>query len=88
LIGLAAILILDAGRRYSMSRFLGIEQIRGKPGKGLTETGELVSSGIMGVIRHPWYVAVFILLWAGDLKPSEIVINVILSGYLILIQMN
>ena len=84
LIGLAAILILGAGRRYSMSRFLGIEQIRGKSGKGLTETGELDSSGIMGVIRHPWYVAVFILLWAGDLKPSEIVINVILSGYLII----
>jgi hypothetical protein len=38
----------------------------------------------MGVIRHPWYAAVFILLWAGDLKPSEIVINVILSGYLII----
>jgi len=84
LIGLAAILILGARRRYSMSRFLGIEQIRGKSGKGLTETGELDSSGIMGVIRHPWYVAVFILLWAGDLKPSEIVINVILSGYLII----
>ena len=84
LIGLAAILILGAGRRYSMSRFLGIEQIRGKSGKGLTETGELDSSGIMGVIRHPWYVAVFFLLWAGDLKPSEIVINVILSGYLII----
>jgi len=33
---------------------LGIEQIRGKSGKGLTETGELDSSGIMGVIRHPW----------------------------------
>jgi len=84
LIGLAAILILGVGRRYSMSRFLGIEQIRGKSGKGLTETGELDSSGILGVIRHPWYVAVFILLWASDLTPSEIIVNVILSSYLII----
>ncbi len=84
LIGMAAILILGVGRRYSMSRFLGIEQIRGKSGKGLTETGELDSSGILGVIRHPWYVAVFILLWAGDVTPSGFIINVILSGYLII----
>ena len=84
LIGLAAILILGTGTHYSMSRFLGIEQIRGKSGKGMTESGELDSGGLLGVIRHPWYVAVFILLWAGDLTPAKIVINVILSGYLVI----
>jgi len=84
LIGAAAILILAVGSRYSMSRFLGIEQIRGRAGRGMTEGGGLDSSGILGVIRHPWYAAVFILLWAGDLTPSKIIINVILSGYLVI----
>ena len=84
LIGMAAILILAVGSRYSMSRFLGIEQIQGKSGKGMTEGGGLDSSGILGLIRHPWYVAVFILLWTGDLTPSKIIINVILSGYLVI----
>jgi protein-S-isoprenylcysteine O-methyltransferase Ste14 len=84
LIGAAAILILSVGSRYSMSRFLGIEQIRGRAGGGMTEGGGLDSSGILGVIRHPWYVAVFILLWAGDFTPSKIIINVILSGYLVI----
>jgi methanethiol S-methyltransferase len=84
LIGVAAILILAVGSRYSMSRFLGIEQIRGKSGKGMTENGGLDSSGVLGVIRHPWYVAVFILLWTGDLTPAKIIINVILSGYLVI----
>jgi protein-S-isoprenylcysteine O-methyltransferase Ste14 len=84
LIGLAAILILGVGRRYSMSRFLGIEQIRGKSGQGMSESGELDSSGILGVIRHPWYAAVFILLWAGDVTPSGFIVKVILSGYLII----
>jgi protein-S-isoprenylcysteine O-methyltransferase Ste14 len=84
LIGVAAILILSVGGRYSMSRFLGIEQIRGRAGKGMTEGGGLDSSGILGVIRHPWYVAVFIFLWAGDLTPSKIIINGILSGYLVI----
>ena len=84
LIGVAAILILAVGGRYSMSRFLGIEQIRGGAGRGMTEDGGLDSSGILGIIRHPWYVAVFILLWAGDLTPSKIIINGILSGYLVI----
>lgn len=84
LIGLAVILIMAVGKRYSMSRFLGIEQIRGKSGKGMTESGELDSSGVLGVIRHPWYAAVFILLWTGDLTPSDIIINGILSGYLVI----
>ncbi len=50
----------------------------------MTGGGGLDSSGILGVIRHPWYVAVFILLWVGDLTPSKIIINVILSGYLVI----
>jgi len=83
LIGLAAVLVLSAVSHYSMSRFLGIEQIRGKSGKGMTESGELDSGGALGAMRHPWYVAVFILLWTGDLTPSKIIINVILSGYLV-----
>lgn len=84
LTGTAAILILAVGSRYSMSRFLGIEQMRGRAGRGMSEGGGLDSSGILGVIRHPWYVAVFILLWAGDLTPSKIIINVILSLYLVI----
>ena len=84
LFGVAAILVLAVGSRYSMSRFLGIEQIRGRAGRGMTGGGGLDSSGILGVIRHPWYVAVFILLWVGDLTPSKIIINVILSGYLVI----
>ena len=84
LIGLAAILVLAVGSRYSMSRFLGIEQIRGRAGRGMTGGGGIDSSGILGVMRHPWYVAVFILLWVGDLTPSKIIISAILSGYLVI----
>ncbi len=84
LIGLAAILILGVGRRYSLSRFLGIEQIWGKSGRGMTESGEFDSTGILGVVRHPWYLAVFILLWTRDLRLTEIIINVILSAYLVI----
>jgi protein-S-isoprenylcysteine O-methyltransferase Ste14 len=84
LIGLAAVLALSAASHYSMSRFLGIEQIRGKSGKGMTDSGGLDSSGVLGVMRHPWYAAVFLVLWAGDLTLANLIINLILSGYLMI----
>ncbi len=84
LIGLAAVLAISVSSHYSMSRFLGIEQIRGKSGRGMTEGGELDSSGVLGVIRHPWYAAVFLYLWAGDIPAAKLVINLILSAYLVI----
>ncbi len=85
LIALAAILVVTSARQYSMGQFLGIRQIlRKRSGNAMTESGELDSSGVLGVIRHPWYVAVFILLWASDQNRTGIVINLILSAYLVI----
>ena len=85
MIALAAILVLTSLRHYSMLQFLGIQQIFGKKsGEAMTESGELDSSGVLGVVRHPWYLAVFILLWASDLNLAEIIINMILSAYLVI----
>ena len=50
----------------------------------MTESGEFDSSGVLGVVRHPWYLAVFILLWAGDLNLADLTINVVLSVYLVI----
>ncbi len=85
LITLAAILVATGGRHYSMPQFLGIQQIlRKKSGKGMTENGEFDSSGVLGVTRHPWYLAVFILLWASDQNRTGIITNLILSVYLVI----
>ena len=50
----------------------------------MTETGNIDTTGVLGVTRHPWYVAVFILLWASDLNAAGIVVNVVLSAYLVI----
>jgi protein-S-isoprenylcysteine O-methyltransferase Ste14 len=85
LIALAVILVVTGARHYSMPQFLGVQQIlRKKSGNAMTESGQFDSSGILGVMRHPWYVAVFILLWASDQNRTGIIINLILSGYLII----
>jgi methanethiol S-methyltransferase len=84
LITLAAILILTGARRYSILQFLGIQQILQRSGGAMTESGEVDSSGVLSVVRHPWYVAVFLLLWAKDLNLAGITVNLLLSGYLVI----
>jgi len=50
----------------------------------MTESGEFDSSGVLGIVRHPWYLAVFILLWSGDLSLAGLIINLVLSAYLLI----
>ena len=85
LIALVALLAVAAARHYSMLHYFGIKQIlQGRAGNAMTDSGELDSSGILGIIRHPWYLAVFILLWAQDLNLAKIIINLVLSAYLLI----
>lgn len=85
LIALAAILVLTCSRHYNMLQFLGIRQIfQERPGNAMTESGEFDSNGVLGVVRHPWYLALLILLWARDLNLAEITINLVLSVYLVI----
>jgi methanethiol S-methyltransferase len=84
LIALAAALLVSGARHYSLLQFLGIRQIvEGRSGGAMTVSGEFDSSGILGVVRHPWYVAVFILLWARDLDLARVTVNLVLSAYLV-----
>jgi len=84
LVGLGVVLVLAGARHYSMLQFLGINQIRKTSGgSAMTRSGELDDTGVLGLVRHPWYVAVFILLWTGDLNAAAIIVNLVLSAYLI-----
>ncbi len=84
MIALGAILLLTGARHYSLFQFLGIKQIwEGRSGGAMTATGEFDSSGVLGVVRHPWYVGWFLLIWAGDITLRGLMINMILSSYLV-----
>ncbi len=84
LIAVAVILVLAGARRYSMLQFLGIQQILQRSRGAMTASGEVDSRGVLSVVRHPWYLAVFILLWAKDLNLAGITVNLVLSGYLVI----
>ena len=84
LLGTAAVLFYSGARHYSASRFVGLRQIReGVSGILLSEKGDLDTSGILGVVRHPWYLGAIPLVWARPLDVSAIVMNVVFTVYLV-----
>jgi protein-S-isoprenylcysteine O-methyltransferase Ste14 len=86
LLVLAGLLIIAGARHYDMLQFLGLRQIMTGASHGtLTENGQLCTSGILGVTRHPWYLATILLIWASSrsFTTSSLVTNAVLSVYLV-----
>ena len=86
LLALAGLLIIAGAKHYDMLQFLGLRQIMtGASHNLLTESGQLSTSGILGVTRHPWYLATILLIWAGPpaFTTSTLVTNAVLSIYLV-----
>lgn len=85
LLALGALLFFATGaRHYDLRQFVGLRQIaEHETGKGLTETGELDTSGVLGVVRHPWYAGGILILWARPLDPAALITNAVLTVYLV-----
>jgi len=84
LLTIAVLLFFAGARHYDMLQFLGLRQIRtGTSHSALTETGTLNTTGVLGITRHPWYLATIILIWARGLDVPTLVTNIILTLYLI-----
>ena len=76
--------LLLGGLRYHMGQIVGWSQLRGEAsGKGIAAGGGLDTGGVLGVVRHPMYFATALLLWARPLDVSAIIVNTILTMYLI-----
>jgi protein-S-isoprenylcysteine O-methyltransferase Ste14 len=81
----AVVLFYAGGRHYDLRQFLGTRQIQEHESrKGLTETGGLDTTGILGVVRHPWYAAGVLIVWARPLDTAVLVTNVVLTAYLVI----
>ena len=80
-----ALIFLAGARHYDMSTFLGLKQIRESVDHNLiNSSGTLDDSGILGAVRHPFYAAIFPLIWAGDLDVTRLIVNIIVSVYVII----
>jgi protein-S-isoprenylcysteine O-methyltransferase Ste14 len=84
LLAVAGLLFVLGGLHYDVRQLLGIKQIKeGAASKTITDTGGLNTSGILGITRHPWYLATTLLIWARQMDVSVLFVNVILTAYLI-----
>jgi protein-S-isoprenylcysteine O-methyltransferase Ste14 len=79
------VLLFFAGtKHYDKLQFLGLHQIRTATSHSvLTETGTLDTTGILGITRHPWYLATILFIWARGLDASVLITNIILTIYLV-----
>ena len=50
----------------------------------IQSTGLVDRRGVLGLVRHPWYLACTMLVWARDLTLPELVVNVVVTCYFVL----
>ncbi len=87
LLVLSLFLFIAGARQYDMLQVLGFRQIvTGDSHGAITESGRLSTSGILGVTRHPWYLAGLMLVWADyrSFTMAMLVTNLVLSLYLVI----
>ncbi|MEI7664283.1 MAG: hypothetical protein WCK34_18895 [Bacteroidota bacterium] len=85
LLGAGLFLFYTDARQYDMSTFLGLKQIKESVNHNLINaSGKLNSHGVLGVVRHPFYAAIFPLIWATNLDFTFLIVNCILSIYVII----
>jgi protein-S-isoprenylcysteine O-methyltransferase Ste14 len=68
-----------------MSQFIGIHQIRtGQTDyHTLSEFDTFDTSGILSVIRHPWYTGGILIIWSSDMYLSTLLVNIVVSIYFV-----
>jgi len=80
----AGLLFYWGSLRYDSGLLLGFKQIRERIlNTGIAHDGNIDTSGILGIVRHPWYLGTMLLIWARDMDISAIVVNIILTLYVI-----
>jgi methanethiol S-methyltransferase len=80
-------LFISGGLKYDMLEFFGIRQIKtGKSHSTLSESGDIDTSGILSITRHPWYLAAIMLVWIfyREMYVSTLIVNILLTIYLVI----
>ena len=70
---------------YDSLSFFGIRQILnfGKT-KEIEPSNVIKKSGLLGIMRHPMYLALIIYLWCQTFKMADVVVNIVLTVYIII----
>ncbi|WP_425801020.1 methyltransferase family protein [Desulfitobacterium sp. Sab5] len=78
-------LILWAFFSYDSLEFIGLRQIMdlGKK-KNKSEQMAITKEGLLGVIRHPMYLATLVFIWSLNSTKADILVHLILSIYILI----
>jgi protein-S-isoprenylcysteine O-methyltransferase Ste14 len=81
----AFLLFYGGSRAYDMDFVIGIKQLQGRSEHALPKTAEFKTSGILQHVRHPWYTAAILTVWAfGPISDVSLVSKIILTVYIII----
>ena len=70
---------------YDSLSFFGVRQIMNINNmKNTKSSDEIKMKGLLGIMRHPMYFALIIFLWSHTTKMSDIVVNTVLTVYVII----
>ena len=83
LVAISLVLGYLSFRHIGLLDFLGLTAL-GIGRRGAVTSQRLITWGIYGRIRHPQFLAGLLLLWTRDLTDTGLVINVVLSLYLLI----
>ena len=85
LLGSVSLALFIAGaRRYDFFQFIGLRQIKDeKACSVLTADCSLDTEGVLSIVRHPWYCAGILVVWARPMDVTAILTNLVVSGYFV-----
>ena len=74
---------VQGAKAYDMGYFSGLQQVLG-PEPKMASLPPLSRSGILSVVRHPWYLAALIVLWirSREIFAATLVENLVLTLYI------
>ena len=78
--------LFAAGARvYDLRQTIGIRQIaEHESAGGITRSGSIGTSGILGRVRPPWYSGAILLIWARTIDPASLATNLVLTAYILI----
>jgi methanethiol S-methyltransferase len=70
---------------YDCLSFFGIRQILNfRKAKNINSSSDIRKNGLLGIIRHPMYLALIIYLWCQTFRMMDVVVNAVLTMYIII----
>ena len=67
---------------YDSLAFMGIRQIADRKNTAADKDMVIKKQGLLGMVRHPMYLATLILIWSNTTRISDVVVSSVLTAYI------